>query len=110
MVSICAMLSKPSAESSGGSSEDTSTSSVEQVLDGVGVFGAVQAMDQSAAGIEVRGGCGIERGFEVSNQAVGRGFIGTRQALRRHLAGAHFADYLFPDLGIGGDFGEVAVF
>ena len=61
-------------------------------------------------GLRFGGGCGIERGFEVGDKAVGRCFIGTRQALRRHFAGAHFADYLFPDLGVGGDFGEVAVF
>ena len=54
-----------------------------QIADGVGVFGAVQAMERGPAGIGARRGGGIHRLFERGGQRIEHGTLGTTRALRR---------------------------
>ena len=55
------MLSKPYAESSGGSSDGDVDVEREQIADGVGVLGAVQPVKQRAARIRRGGRRAVER-------------------------------------------------
>ena len=79
----------------------------ENVVDRIGVFGAIQAMHGRVAGVRLGGVATIQRGFEERSQPVQRGLIGPRHALRGHRADAELADHLFPGFGAFGDVGEI---
>ena len=65
---------------------------VQQILDGVGVLHAVQAVDHRPARVHVRDGLAIEDGLERAEKGLGRRLVGPRRSCRRHHADAHFPD------------------
>ena len=76
----------------------------QQIADGIGVFGAVEAMKRfGSAGIRIGGRESIDLGFEPS----GKGVVGlmrwTRLADRWHRSRAKLSDDLLPDFGLLGD-------
>ena len=66
------MLSKPPLASSEGSSVVASTVEVQEIADRVGVFGAVQPVDERPPGIGRHGGRAIEPRFEPHGQRLRR--------------------------------------
>ena len=70
------MLSKPAAESSGGSSAVDVDVERQQIADRVGVLGAVQAMQRRRAGIGAPRRGAIEPRFERGGEGVERGAVG----------------------------------
>ena len=58
--------------------------------------------DLIADGVELGHG-----GFERGGQRIGRGLVGPRHALGRHLSAVQLADDFFPSLRVGGDVLEV---
>ena len=72
----------------------------EQVADGVGVLGPVQAMERGPAGIGTGAGRGVERPLERRGQGVEDGAIGAARALRRHDPQPQLAHHGFPELGV----------
>ncbi len=101
--STAAMLSKPSLDTSFGSSVFTSTSSAEHAVDLARVLGAVQAMQADIARIGIRRGGRIERLFHPANEVVERRLIRLRLARRGHQPTAQFAYGLLPHLRVGRD-------
>ncbi len=81
---------------------------IEEIADGVVVFGAIEAMHGTdSAGIRVRRPCLIDLVFERrGHYAIGRG-IGARHLRRRHCAGAELGYDLFQHLCVGSGFGEI---
>jgi hypothetical protein len=73
---------------------------VEQVADGVGVLGAIEPMDERAAGIRPCTGGGIQTAFEPGDKRLFRLSRRRRHAGRRHHAGPELPDDLLPDLGV----------
>ena len=93
------MLSNPYAESSGGSSADAIDVEREQIADGVGVLGAVQAVEQPAARDSASPRPRDRGSSSDTRRAPSRvSAIGLRRALRRHHADAHLPDDLLPDV------------
>ena len=79
----------------------------QQVANGVAVFGAVQPMNGSAAGIWLGERGAIERRFEKRRK--GRGFGRLRTAARRHrrhVARLDFAEHFFPNISVFGNGGQ----
>ena len=62
-------------------------------------------MNESAAGVWIRGGGAVDGGLEIRGEVVDRCVIGTRDTDGRHLARAQLPNDFFPDAGIGSDFG-----
>ena len=71
---------------------------IEQVADGVGVFGAVQAMQRRCARIRARRRPRDRARLPRRRQGVERGAVRPRRAARRHHARAHLAHDLLPYL------------
>ena len=72
----------------------------DQVADGVGIFGAVEAMDGRPAGIELGCGGAIERRLQIGDHGFVGGLVGPRHALRRHRPHAQLANDLFEHRGV----------
>ena len=70
---------------------------VEQVAHRVRILGAVQAVEDRRAGIRMRGGLGVERGFERRLHRVVRRLVGMADALRRHGARLQFTHDFLPE-------------
>ena len=104
------MLSKPySSMSSAGRSAATSTSSGQQIADGVGVLGAVQAVKRlRAPRVGMRGGVAVDLGFQPAGQGVVGRCRGARPARRRHRPRPELRDDLLPDVGARADLRQVA--
>ena len=79
----------------------------EQVVDGVRVFGPVDAVDAGRGEFRFGGGSAVELILQSDGQRFVCGGRGTRKALRRHHAGAKFANDFFPRLGLVADMGEI---
>ena len=76
----------------------------QQITNGIGVFGAVQAMERfGSAGIRIDGSESIDLGFEPSGKGVVGLIRGTWLADRRHRSCAKLPDDLLPDFGLLGD-------
>ncbi len=73
----------------------------QQVPNGVGIFGAIQTVEDGSA--RIRFGSLIDLGFEPTGQAIVRCQVGARHARRRHGSSAQFADHFFPDVGVRRD-------
>ena len=101
------MLSKPKAESSGGSSEARLDLEVEQIANRVRVFGAIEPADQRPARIRVARRGAIELGLEPRGKRVVGGLVRPRRARRRHRARAELADDALPHIAVVGDTGEI---
>ncbi len=78
----------------------------EQIANGVGVLGPVEAVHGGVPRVRLGGGGSVETGFEKRGQSVQSRFIGPRHALRRHRAHAELADHLFPGFRSLGDIGQ----
>ena len=75
----------------------TSTSSGQQIADGVLIFGAIQAPEGvGAPGVRMRSGRGIELSGQRSDHCVVGFLIGPGKSYRRHVADAQFADDFLP--------------
>ncbi len=72
----------------------------QQIANGVGVFGAVEAMQRgpSGIGLELRGA--IALGLDEPDQGPVGGLVRPRQTGGRHLAVAQLAQQLLPDLAV----------
>ena len=79
----------------------------DEIVDGVGVFGAVQPVHGGVPGIGFCGGRAIERGLEIGRQSVECRCVRARHPLRRHGAGAQLANHLLPGLRRGRHVAEV---
>ena len=101
-LSASAMLSNPSLDESGGSSDGDVHVEREQVADGVRVLGAVQPMQCRRIEPGAGHGGGIKTRFEVGRQRVERGALGTPCARRRHHARPDLHDDFFPGCRIAG--------
>ena len=66
----------------------------EKIAHGIGVLGAIQAMQSVAARIRVSGGGLIDAGFQRRGEPFHLSGIGTRQVGRRHQSGADLANHL----------------
>ena len=93
------MLSKPAAESSGGSSALTSTSSASRSRIALAYSGAIQTMQRRRAGVERRAAA---RSSADSSAAVNVSRARRRpgRAVGRHHPGAQLAHHLLPHLGV----------
>lgn len=74
---------------------------IDQIADGVVVFGAIHpAEGVGSAGIGMGGGGAVDGAFERGDDGVVGFLVGARQAGGWHLAGLEFADHLFPGGGV----------
>ncbi len=79
----------------------------EQIANGVGVFGPVEAMERGAPGIGFDLRQAIALGLDsLDKRGVGGG-VGPRHPRRRHLAAAQLAQHLFPSGAVLAEVGEV---
>ena len=104
------MLSKPYAESSGGRSEVTSTSSASRSRTAFGVLAAIQAMQNRRARIGMGGRRGIETRFERGLQPRERRFVRPPGSLRRHGARLQLAHDFLPHIWMRSGRGAVQPF
>ena len=104
------MLSKPYAESSGGSSDGRVDVEVEQVANRVGILRAIQPMQDRRAGIRMRGGLGVEGGFERRLHGVVRRFVWPADPLRRHGSRLQFTNDFLPELRVRPRLGSIEAF
>ena len=88
------MLSKPYAESSGGSSDGDVDVESQQIADRVGVLGAIQPVQQRAARIRRGGRRAVDAGFERRRERVIARLVGTPRAQRGHRPRVELADDL----------------
>ena len=95
-----AILSKPSLESSAGSSVAASISRASRSRIALAYSVRLRRWSPLTAGIRLSGGRAIETRFEAAGEAVERRAIGARHAGWRHQAGAHLAHDLLPRLGV----------
>ena len=73
----------------------------QEVANGVGVLGAVEAVEGlRAPRIRVRGGVAVDLAFEPPGQSVVGGDAGTRPAHRWHRPRPELRDDLLPELGV----------
>ena len=79
----------------------------QQVVNGVAVFGAVQAVHERPPGVGMRDGVGVERRRQRGDQRGAHRRLRCRHPLRRHHAHAHLADHLLPEVGGGAHVGEI---
>ena len=79
----------------------------EQVADGVGVLGPVQAVERRPAWVGFRESRAIDRGFEKRDEGLDAGLVRTRRAERRHHAAAQLSDDFLPGLGPSRDAVEI---
>ncbi len=70
----------------------------EQIAHRVGVFGAIQPLERSAAGVRPQRGRAIEPILERGRERGEGLFIGTFRTGGRHHAGAQLADHLLDDI------------
>ena len=63
-------------------------------MNGVGVFGSVQAVQGGPAGVGIERRGLVQRGLEPAGEALEGSGIRPRHARRRHEAGAHFTNHL----------------
>ena len=98
-VSASALLSKPYAALSAGSSA-ASMSTASRSLHGVAVLGAVQAVQGGPAGVGACQGSAVELGLEPRHDGVVRRLVGPGPSDRWHGAGPQLADYRFPHLRV----------
>ena len=102
------MLSKPSAEASGGSvSAIARASNASRSRNRVGVLRAVQACERLRSGVRRARGGRVEVVLESRGHAVEHAALGTRLALGRHQARAQLADDGFPNGGVARHVGAV---
>jgi len=87
VLSDVAMLSKPNSAPSVGSRSDTSRSDSEKIADGVGILGAIQAMDHEAAGRALAFPGTVERRGQPAGKRCVLGFGRMGHAGRRHRRG-----------------------
>ena len=81
----------------------------QQIPDGVGVLGAVQAVKRlRAPRVGMRGGVAVDLGLQPAGQGVVGGRRGARPARRRHGPRPELRDDLLPDVGARPDLREVA--
>ena len=73
---------------------------VEHVTHGVGVFGAIQAVNPDAAGVEIRGAGFVQRVLKIGGKRIDRGRGRLGHAGRRHHASAQFANGPLPSLRV----------
>ena len=96
------MLSKPEAGVVGGEFFFGAEVDAEEVADGVGVFVAIQAVRDDAAGVGLHVPVGfIEFGLDVADEGVH--LFGGRlgYAFGRHFAGTEFGEDGFPGVAFG---------
>ena len=79
----------------------------EQVVDGVHVFGAIQAARGDAARIGLRGGVAVERALESGDERVHRRLVGPRPAFGRHRAAAQLPHHLLHHRRVARDVGQI---
>ena len=80
----------------------------QQVADGVGVLGAVEAVERlGASRIGMRGRVAVDLVLEPAGQRVVGGGGGTRAAGRRHRPRPEFRDDLLPGLGVRSHLGQI---
>ena len=79
----------------------------QEVADGVGVLGPVQAVRRHPARLDGRGGGAVELGLEPPAELVEGRPGGTRPAGRGHHAAAQLQDHPLPDVGRLADAGHV---
>ncbi len=102
------MLSKPSAEASGGSVPAIArASNASRVLNRVGVLRAVQPRERLRAGVRRARGGRVELALESCGHAVEHAALGTRLAFGRHQARAQLADDGFPHRGVARHIGAI---
>ena len=75
----------------------------QEIADGVGVLGAVQAMNAGASRVGPDRGIPIEGRLEADGETVLDRFFGPGQAGRRHVAASELTNDLFPHRGSGPD-------
>ncbi len=103
------MLSKPYAESSGGSIDVTSTSTASTSRMAFAYLRAIQPVQHRPARIGVRGRRSIELPFKPTDEPFVRGRVRTPRGLRRHGAGVQPPHDFFPRLSRIGDAREIQV-
>lgn len=69
----------------------------QQVAHGIGVLGAIQAVDANSPWVGVSSGGLVERVFQIGSQRVGRIHGRPRRSGRRHHPAAQLADRPLPD-------------
>ena len=79
----------------------------QQIANGVGVLGAIEAMGQRAARVRIRARRVIERRLERRDQRPTRGLVGPGQTSGGHHARPHFSNHVLPDIGVRRHVGQV---
>ena len=102
------MLSKPSFESSAGSSALTSTSSASRSRIALAYSVRFRRWSAGASGCAPGGLARSSRASSAGGERVEHGALGPRHAARRHHARPDLADHLLPHLGVGADVVEPA--
>ena len=80
---------------------------IEEVADGIVVFGPVETMERVGASRVRLGGSPVELRLQPHPQAVVRRCVGARPGRRRHRAGPKLPYDLLPNLGFGADVGQI---
>ena len=101
------MLSKPLAESSGGRSAPDIDLEIQQVADGICVFGPVQTMEDHRPRIDTSGRFAIDFRFQPVPEPLVLGQGRPRHIRRRHHARAELAHNFFPQLRVIAHRGEI---
>ncbi len=98
---------EPGARIVGGEQRGRIDLKREQVADRVGVLGAIQTVHERPARLRVRGRDAVERRLERRHQRPPL-LVGRRgPARRRHHAGAHLPNDLFPQFDVAANVGGV---
>ncbi len=80
---------------------------LKQIANGVGVFGAIEAVERGVARIGMERGFAIDGRFERRREGIHHGGLGTRHTRRRHETDAHLLDHLLGQVAVLGDVNEI---
>ena len=82
---------------------------VQQVVDRVAVFGAIEPVNAGAAGVGVGGIGVINSPRQIGSHVFQRSRVWPRHPLWRHRAYAELANHLFPGFGAGRNIVQIRI-